>query len=106
MDSLPATLKGDLPHTPTIILGAGGACRAVLAGLVRRKAPVITLAVRNPDKALEFLKMALDKTAATGAKARTATLVPVRSQFRRRMGNFLTFGVSWLRVTLATMNEI
>lgn len=57
MDSLPATLKADLPHTPTIILGAGGACRAVLAGLVRRKAPVITLAVRNPDKALETLNL-------------------------------------------------
>ncbi len=56
-DSLPSAVKASLPDTPAIILGAGGACRAVLAALIQHQAAAITLAVRNPDKALETLNL-------------------------------------------------
>lgn len=57
MDSLPPHVKADLSNRPVLILGTGGACRAVLTALIRRKTPVITLAARNPDTALETLNL-------------------------------------------------
>ncbi|MDX2084122.1 MAG: shikimate dehydrogenase [Candidatus Melainabacteria bacterium] len=48
--SLPARLQQQVPNGSVLVLGGGGAARAVLAALVRANAPSITLALRNPDQ--------------------------------------------------------
>jgi shikimate dehydrogenase len=47
-----------LPRLPSsaLVLGAGGAARAVLAGLARLGVPRVTLSNRNPDKAADLAR--------------------------------------------------
>ncbi len=57
LDSLPQTIKSTLPHRPALLIGAGGAARAIMAALIKCHVPVITLAVRNPEKAMETINL-------------------------------------------------
>jgi shikimate dehydrogenase len=58
MASLPPALKADITHRPALVLGAGGAARAVVAGLIQAQVPALTLAVRNPAKAQDLVALA------------------------------------------------
>lgn len=58
MASLPPALKADLAQRPALVLGAGGAARAVVAGLIQAQVPALTLAVRNPSKAQDLVALA------------------------------------------------
>jgi shikimate dehydrogenase len=53
--SLPANVTERLPESNILVLGAGGSARAVLAGLIQLGVATITLAVRDPDKAIPLI---------------------------------------------------
>ncbi|MBX2861156.1 MAG: shikimate dehydrogenase [Vampirovibrio sp.] len=55
---IPEPVVTTLSNRPSLILGAGGAARAVIAGLIQHQVPALTLAVRNPEKAKETLVLA------------------------------------------------
>ncbi len=57
LNSLPDEIKSTLPHRPALVLGAGGAARAIMAALIKCHVPVVTLAVRNPEKAAETINL-------------------------------------------------
>jgi shikimate dehydrogenase len=71
--SLPESARTSLQERPTLILGAGGSARAVVAGLVESGIPELTLAVRQPDRAKDLMTLA--KTVAAGIP----TMLPVRT---------------------------
>ncbi len=54
MRSLPDAVLDQLPNSNLIILGGGGSARAVITGLIQAKAASITIAVRNPVKAISL----------------------------------------------------
>lgn len=53
--SLPIHIIDRLPESNVLILGAGGSARAVVAGLIQLGAVSITLAVRDPQRAVALL---------------------------------------------------
>lgn len=54
-ESLPGLIVDRLPGSQVLIIGAGGAARAVLAALISLKTAQVMLAVRSPEKALNIL---------------------------------------------------
>ena len=69
--SLPAVVQGDLPLRPTVLLGAGGGARSLVATLVEARVPSLTLLVREPDKH----RATLDWAQALAARADSPTMV-------------------------------
>lgn len=53
--SLPDTVVKALPGMHVLLLGAGGSARAVAAGLIQQGVGALTLALRNPEKAADFM---------------------------------------------------
>jgi shikimate dehydrogenase len=53
--SLPTPITERLPDSNILVLGAGGSARAILAGLIQLNTAEITLAVRDPEKAIPLL---------------------------------------------------
>ncbi len=62
--SLPGSITDRLPGSQVLVIGAGGAARAVLAALISMKTAQVWLAVRSPEKALAALADATDMKAA------------------------------------------
>lgn len=57
MRSLPEAITERLPESSVLVLGAGGAARAVLSALLQLKTAEITFAVRNPESALPIINL-------------------------------------------------
>jgi shikimate dehydrogenase len=53
--SLPTAVVKALPNMHVLLLGAGGSARAVAAGLIQQGVGAITLSLRNPEKAADFM---------------------------------------------------
>lgn len=53
--SLPESVLTQLPSMHVLLLGAGGSARAVAAGLIQQGVARLTLALRNPEKAADFI---------------------------------------------------
>jgi shikimate dehydrogenase len=58
MRGLPAAILDRLPESNVLVLGAGGSARAVITGLIQAGCAAITLAVRDPNKAVALLSHA------------------------------------------------
>lgn len=56
--SMPQPIAERLPECSVLLLGAGGSARAVITGLIQAGAASITLAVRDPQKAVPLLSHA------------------------------------------------
>jgi shikimate dehydrogenase len=79
--SLPGELIVRLPESNVLVLGAGGSARAVLTGLIQLGAAAITLAVRNPQRAVPLLSDAqvIKQTYGTGTQVNTVSLFSLPS---------------------------
>jgi len=58
-ESLPASVKQQLPQQHIVLLGAGGSARAVLAGLIQLGTQKITIAARQIEKAITLKESGL-----------------------------------------------
>ncbi|MBY0402264.1 MAG: shikimate dehydrogenase [Cyanobacteria bacterium] len=58
LKGMPASYLNALPQSQVLVLGAGGACRGVLAGLLKQGTQSVTLSARSPDKISSLLALA------------------------------------------------
>ncbi len=58
MHSIPDDVQKRLWDAPVLLVGCGGAARAVLCALIQLKVPAITLAVRTPENAVSAMNLA------------------------------------------------
>jgi len=55
--SLPDSFKQRVSDSPTLLIGCGGAARAIICALVQLGVPAITLAIRSPENAVSALNL-------------------------------------------------
>lgn len=70
LESFPHEVRQSMPHRSALVLGAGGASRAVLAAFITAAVPHITLAARSPERASATLAMAETMIRETQSKTR------------------------------------
>ena len=58
MHSIPDDVQKRLWDSPVLLVGCGGAARAVICALIQLKVPAITLAVRTPEHAVSAMNLA------------------------------------------------